>query len=69
MSVGVGEASLTVLLHVSVSKFGDFMSVFGVGETSLFDYTSSRLIVYIWRFYVCWGRGGKFDCNSSRLSV
>ena len=28
-SVGVGEASLTILLHVSVSIFEDFTSVLG----------------------------------------
>jgi hypothetical protein len=27
VSVGAGEASLTILLHVSVSIFGDFTSV------------------------------------------
>ena len=29
MSVGAGEASLTILFHVLVSIFGDFTSVLG----------------------------------------
>jgi hypothetical protein len=29
VSVGAGEASLTILLHVLVSIFGDFTSVLG----------------------------------------
>jgi hypothetical protein len=32
LSVGVGEASLTILLHVLVSIFGDFTSVLGQGK-------------------------------------
>ena len=32
ISVGVGEASLTILLHVLVSIFGDFTSVLGQGK-------------------------------------
>ena len=49
ISVVAGEASLTILLHVSVSIFGDFTSV--LGRESKLDYSSSRLSasVYIWR--------------------
>ena len=50
-----GEASLTILLHVSVFIFGDCTSVLGQG--SKFDYSSSRLSVYIWRFHVSVGVG------------
>ena len=55
MSVGAGEASLTILPHVSVSIFEEVMSVLGQG--SKFDYSSSRLSVYIWRFHVIVGVG------------
>ena len=45
VSVGAGEASLTILLNVSVSIFRNVASVLGQG--SKFDYISSRLSVYI----------------------
>jgi hypothetical protein len=32
VSVGAGEAGLTILLHVSVSIFRDFASVLGQGK-------------------------------------
>jgi hypothetical protein len=55
VSVGAGEASLTILLHVSVSIFGEVMSVLEQG--SKFYYSSLRLSVYIWRFHVSVGVG------------
>ena len=39
------------------------------GRGSKFDYSSSRLGVYIWRFTSLLGQGSKFDYYSSRLSV
>ena len=32
MSVGAGEASLTILPHISLSMFRDFTSVLGQGK-------------------------------------
>ena len=46
---------MTILLYVSVSIFRNFASVLGQG--SKFDYTSSRLSVYIWRFCISVGVG------------
>jgi hypothetical protein len=46
---------LTILLHVSVSIFGDLRHCLGMG--SKFDYYSSRLSVSIWRFCISVGAG------------
>ena len=67
VSVGAGEASLTILPHVSLSIFRDFTSV--LGRESKFDYTSSRLSVYIQRFCVSFGAGEASLTTSSYLSV
>jgi hypothetical protein len=47
---------LTILLYVLVSIFGDILRQCW-GRGSKFEYTSSRLSVYIWRFYVSVGAG------------
>ena len=63
-----GEASLTILLYVSVSIFRDFTSVLGQGkQVRLYFFTSQCLYLEI--LHQCWGRGSKFDYTSSRLSV
>ena len=66
ISVGAGEASLTILPHVVVSIFRDFESVLGQGkQVWLFIFTSQCLYLEILR--QCWGKGSKFDYPSSHL--
>ena len=92
MSVGAGESSLTLLIHVSESIFREFASVLGQGkqvwlllhvlvsifgdfawalgrgkQVWLFFFTSHCLCLDILR--ECLGNGSKLDYSSSRLSV
>jgi hypothetical protein len=68
VSVGAWKASLNILLHVSVSIFGDFVSVLGHGkQVWIYFFMSQCLYLEILRW--CWGSWSKLDYSSSRLSV